>query len=156
MQADPAIASALNDLLFLELTFFELIHAQEHAFRRKKYKSLVKWYDKQVAGSRDRRRWLTDRLFRLDAPATVGMRPMEVDARESAESILAATMALAQELLSGYQAGHVAAGSAGDCVTAYGFCDRVKDVEGLVGCLEAFAAQIEDVGISEFLGQRIK
>ena len=86
----------------------------------------------------------------------IAMRSTSVDSDDKPEAILAQTLALAQELLAGYQAGHVTAGSAGDCVTAYGFCDRVKDVEKLVGCLEAFAGQIEDVGISEFLGQRIK
>jgi bacterioferritin (cytochrome b1) len=156
MQADPAVASALNDSLLLEITFFEVVHAQEHVFRRKKYKDLRSWYDGHVDKSRTRRRWLTDRLFRLDAPATIAMRSTVVNPADAPEFILAATMTAAQELLASYQAGHLTAGSAGDCVTAYGLCDLVKDVEGLVGCLESFAGQIEDVGIQQFLAQKIK
>jgi bacterioferritin (cytochrome b1) len=156
MQADPSVSEALNASLMIEITMFEVIHAQEHVFMRKKYNGLKKWYDRQVDKSRDRRRWLTDRIFRLDGPAAIAMRATAVDPNDKPEAILAATLALAQELLSSYQAGHATADSAGDTVTAYWFVDLQKDVEKLVACLEAFAGQIEDVGISEFLGQKIK
>ncbi len=48
MQADPAVASALNAMLALEITFFEVTHAHEHVFKRRKYKKLREWYDGQV------------------------------------------------------------------------------------------------------------
>jgi bacterioferritin (cytochrome b1) len=153
MQADPSVAQALNDTLLLEITFFEVTHAQEHVWKRKKYKGLRDWYDGQVHDSRERRRWLTDRLFKLDAPATIAMRSTTVSPADTPEAILAATLTAAQELLSSYQSGYVTAESAGDNVTADEFCSQQKNVESLVGCLEAFAGQIDDMGISEFLGE---
>lgn len=156
MTGDPAVTRAINDTLLIEITLFEVVHAQEHVFQRRKYKGLRCWYDGQVGASRDRRRWLTDRLFRLDAPATIAMRETVVSPADAPESIMAVTMALAQELLASYQAGYVTAESAGDNVTADGLCDLQKDVEQLVGTLEAFAGQIADIGLPAFLAVKIK
>lgn len=156
MQGDPAVTQALNASLMLELTMFEVVHAYEHVFERRKYKSLQKWLDREVDHSRDRRRWLTDRLFRLDSPATISVRSTVVTPTDGPESILAATMALAQELLASYQAGYVTAESAGDNVTADGLCDLQADVEKLVGALEAIAGQIADIGLAAFLSTKIK
>ncbi len=155
MQGDPSVTQALNATLLLEITFFEVVHAQEHAFKRRKYKKLRSWYDGQVGASRGRRRWLTDRLFDLDAPATISMRAATVSPADKPDALLAATQALAEELLASYHAGYVTADSAGDSVTADGFCDRIDDVEDLVGALEAFAAQIEDMGLAQWLSEKL-
>ena len=155
MQGDPAVTKSLNDTLLLEITFFEVVHGEEHVWKRKKYKGLRAWYDRRVDGSRERRRWLTDRLFELDSPATIAVRPTVVSPADAPEAILAATQALAQELLASYQAGYVTAESVGDSVTADGFCDRSEEVEKLVGKLEAIAGQIADIGLALFLSEQL-
>lgn len=155
MQADPSVAAALNATLALEITFFEVVHAYEHVFKRRKYKKLREWFDDIVSDSRGRRRYLTDRLFKLDSPASIGMGSAVVNPAEKVEAILSSTLGLAQALLASYQAGYVTAESAGDNVTADGFCDLQADVESLVGSLEAFAGQIEEVGLSVWLGEKL-
>jgi bacterioferritin (cytochrome b1) len=156
MQGDVAVIKALNDVFALEVTLFESVHAWEHVFQRRKYRCLRKWYDKEVKRSRDRRRYLTDRCFELDGVLMLQVRPMLFNPSDTPEAIFAATSALAGELLTAYQSAYGTAEKAGDNRTADKLCGHQGDVEDLVLDLEAFTAQIADMGLSEFLGTKAR
>jgi bacterioferritin (cytochrome b1) len=156
MTGDPSVNAALNACLRLEITAFEVLHAFEHAMKRRKYKALRGWFDDQVGGSRRRRRYLTDRIFALDGEAMIAMNAAPVDPSTKVPEVLDRTLALATELLAAYQAAYATAESAGDNVTADGLCDLQEDAEELVGTLEAFLAQIEEVGLPSFLTDKIR
>lgn len=156
MTGDPAVLKALNDVFALEVTCFEVVHAFEHVFERRKYKCLKKWFDKQVDHSRDRRRFLTDRCFALDGVLLVTLRSTTVDPKQAPEEILTATLALATELLAAYRSAYELAESKEDNGTADELCSLQKDVEETVLTLEAFAGQIADVGLQAFLATKIK
>jgi bacterioferritin (cytochrome b1) len=54
-----------------------------------------------------------------------------------------------------YRTAYETVEDAGDSVTADALCDYLGDVQSIVGKLETFLGQIEEIGLSEFLGQKL-
>jgi bacterioferritin (cytochrome b1) len=148
--------TALNAVLFIEITAHEVFHAWEHVMKRRKYKKIEKWYDDANADSRSRRRYLENRLFELDSPATIAMRPTVVEPSAAIAAVFSMSSALANELLAAYQAAYQAAEAAGDNTTSEELCEQQEEVEDLIIDLEAFAGQISDLGgIAPYLQTRV-
>jgi len=156
MQGDPSVLATLNALFALEVSVFEITHAYEHVMERKRYKRLQKWFDCEVDQSRDRRRYLTDRVFALDGALNLTVPPAVIDPNQKTESYLSATLSLLTSLLDAYQSGYESVEAAGDSVTADALCGFLSTIQNTIGKLESFLGQIQELGLSAFLSQKIK
>jgi bacterioferritin (cytochrome b1) len=156
MQGDPTVIATLNTLFALEVAVFEITHLYEHVMERKRYRRLQKWFDSEVDASRDRRRYITDRCFALDGSLSLTIPTSSVDPNQKTESYLSQTLSMLSSLLTAYQSGYESVEDAGDSVTARKLCKFIGLIQETIADLEAFLGQIEEIGLSAFLAQKLK
>ena len=143
----PGVVDALNVLLASEITLHEAGHGWEKVFECHKYKKLRKWFDSEIEGSRERRRYLEKRIVRLGGTLKITMSPATVDPAGSIAEIVSDSTTFFLSMLEAYRAGWDAVYKAGDSTTADDLCQLQKTVEHAIFQLEAFAVQIADIGI---------
>jgi bacterioferritin (cytochrome b1) len=155
MTAFPGVLDALNALIPSEVTLHEAAHGWEYVFAFHKVKRLRKFFRWQLRASHRRRAYLEKRIIRLGGTIRISMTPATIDPAGDVGEVVADSTRFFVSLLDGYRAAWNAIHTAGDITTASEVAEMERCIERAIFELEAFAVQIENVGLAPWIQSQL-
>ena len=153
MKADPKLIKAVIAALQPVVTLHEVSKVYRRLAKRWKYKKLRCWFNKSADKSGDWRWCLEGMLAKWGATVTLAFGQAEIDSKAPWEVFLADQMARSEAIRDLLKAAYDLAEDTENNTAASKLCDAQEDCECVIATLEAFARQIQDQGIQNWLAE---
>ena len=155
MKGDPRLIQAVTEALQPIVTFHEVSKVFRRVAKRYRYKKLRKWFAKSADMSGEWRWCLEGMLAKWGSPVSIDLNAATIDTKAPWEVYLADQATRGTEIRDLLKTAYDIAEAVENNTAASELCDLQEECECMLARLEAFARQMTDQGIENWLSEKM-